>query len=94
MPGTFVDTSSGPVRYVRRGEGPDVVLLHGAMTSLEDMVLGPFDKLAERYSVTAFDRPGHGATRRDRLQGAPSQQMRRIREACASLGLRRPVVVG
>ena len=73
-PFRFVTASDLPVRYAQAGDGPDVVLIHGAMTSAEDMVLGPFDALAERFRVTAFDRPGHGETHRPRLQGSLSQQ--------------------
>jgi pimeloyl-ACP methyl ester carboxylesterase len=91
---SFIQTAEGPVRYAQAGRGPDVVLLHGAMSSLEDMVLGPFDRLAERFRVTAFDRPGHGETPRGRLQGAPSRQASRLLEAMATLGLNDVIVVG
>lgn len=90
----FVDTSAGAVRYVQAGQGVDVVLLHGAMTCLEDMLLGPFDALAARFRVTAFDRPGHGATQRVRLRGAPRRQAAHIHLAMRALGLERPIVVG
>ncbi len=93
-PTWFVETELGRVRYSQAGSGPDVVLLHGAMTSLEDMVLGPFDALSRSHRVTAFDRPGHGATPRRRLQGALVQQAALVRSAIAALGLRRPTLVG
>jgi pimeloyl-ACP methyl ester carboxylesterase len=90
----FVDTADGPVRYMQAGSGRDVVLLHGAITSLEDMALGPFDTLSAAYRVTAFDRPGHGRTPRSRLAGAPERQARHIRGAVRSLGLKDPIIVG
>lgn len=93
-PFRFVTASDLPVRYAQAGQGPDVVLIHGAMTSAEDMVLGPFDALAERFRVTAFDRPGHGETPRGRLRGAPSDQAARLLEAMQALELGAAVVVG
>src|ERR1700710_2348967 len=90
----FVDTAAGPFRYVQAGQGPEVVLLHGAITSLEDMLLGPFDALCERFHVTALDRPGHGATARPRLRGATSAQTADVHEAVKTLGLQRPIIVG
>ena len=90
----FVETDDGPVRYVQAGQGRDVVLVHGAMTCLEDMVLGPFDALAAHYRVTALDRPGHGKTGRPRLHGSPLTQALRVREAVRGLGLENPILVG
>jgi pimeloyl-ACP methyl ester carboxylesterase len=90
----WVTTADGPMRYAQAGEGGDVLLLHGAMTSVEDMLLGPFDALARRFRVTAVDRPGHGATRRRRLGGAPSRQARQVLAAIAALGIERATVVG
>ena len=86
-PLAFVATSEGPIRYAHAGRGADVVLLHGAMTSAEDMLLGPFDALAEHCRVTAFDRPGHGATPRARLRGAPSSQASHVLAAMDALGI-------
>ena len=46
------------------GEGPDVVLIHGAFGSLRDFTFDLSDRLSERYRVIAFDRPGLGYTDR------------------------------
>jgi pimeloyl-ACP methyl ester carboxylesterase len=89
-----LDTAQGPIRYAQAGEGTDVVLLHGAMTSVEDMLLGPFDPLADRYRVTAFDRPGHGATPRRRGAGAPSNQARHVLAAIEALDLGPAAMLG
>ncbi len=93
-PLAFIQTPDGPIRYAQAGEGPDVVLIHGAMTSVEDMVLGPFDALAQRFRVTAFDRPGYGATTRERLRGAPSSQAAHLLAAMHALDLGAAVVIG
>lgn len=76
------------------GSGPDVVLVHGALSVIEDMLLGPYDALAERYRVTAFDRPGHGRSGRRRLEASIWRQAEALHEGAGRLGLDRPVVVG
>jgi pimeloyl-ACP methyl ester carboxylesterase len=92
---SFVSTASGErLRYVAGGAGAPVVLIHGALVTLEDMLLGPFDPLAEHYRVVAFDRPGHGLSERPRLQGSPWIQARMIHDGVVALGLERPVLVG
>jgi pimeloyl-ACP methyl ester carboxylesterase len=57
--GKHVLVAGVPLRVVQRGQGPDVLLIHGSPGSIEDwsQVL---NSLASRYRVTAFDRPGHG----------------------------------
>jgi pimeloyl-ACP methyl ester carboxylesterase len=76
------------------GEGPDVILIHGGMSVLEDMLIGPFDALAQRFRVTAFDRPGHGRSGRRRLDASIWRQAAMLHEGARRLGLDRPVVIG
>ena len=101
--GPIIDTGLGGVHHVTRGSGPDVVLLHGAGGNLRDFTFDLMDRLAPRYRVTAFDRPGLGYT--DRVPGVargpfategdpPLAQAAMLREAAAKLGLRRPIVTG
>jgi pimeloyl-ACP methyl ester carboxylesterase len=49
------------VNYVRKGQGPSVVLIHGLASSLYSWseVLGP---LSQKFDVTAVDLPGFGAS--------------------------------
>ncbi len=75
------------------GAGPDVVLVHGAVSVLEDMLIGPYDVLAEHFRVTAFDRPGHGRSGRRRLDASIWSQADALDEASRRLGLKQPVVV-
>ncbi len=92
----FVTTGGGHrVAYVEAGDGPDLVLIHGALMTLEDMWLGPMQALARHFHVVAVDRPGHGASTRGRLSAAsPWRQAEILGDAIDALGLRRPVVVG
>ncbi|AWN41864.1 alpha/beta fold hydrolase [Methylobacterium durans] len=91
-----VTTPSGHrVAYVEAGEGPDLVLIHGALMVLDDMWLGPMSVLARHFRVIAFDRPGHGGSSRARLADAtPWRQAEILGEAMDALGLRRPLVAG
>ena len=101
--GEFVTVDGARVHYVRQGTGPDVVLIHGAGGNLRDFTFSLMGQLAERYTVTAFDRPGLGYT--DRVPGAPTglltadaespmDQARFLRRAAAEIGIERPIVVG
>ncbi|MGQ0735366.1 MAG: alpha/beta fold hydrolase [Acidobacteriota bacterium] len=57
----FFDANGVRLRYVEKGAGEPVVLLHGVGGSLQSWVdSGVFDKLAESYRVIAFDARGHG----------------------------------
>ncbi|KQP56279.1 alpha/beta hydrolase [Methylobacterium sp. Leaf108] len=83
------------IAYVEAGSGPDLVLIHGALTTLDDMWLGPMTALSRHFRVIAVDRPGHGASDRIRFRdGSPWAQAAIVREALRALGLHRPVIVG
>lgn len=76
------------------GAGRDIVLLHGALVTLDDMALGLFASLGEHFRVTAFDRPGHGQSGRFGPTGTPWRQAEAIAGAVGRLGLERPIIVG
>lgn len=101
--GSFVDVTGGRVHYVQTGQGPDVILLHGAGGNLRDYTFDMMDRLSDRYRVTAFDRPGLGYTEQApgvprgafaTIGDSPNQQVAMLREAANSLGITDPVVVG
>ena len=80
---------------VTAGEGPDVVLIHGALNTSADWLAGPLDALARAgLRVTAVDRPGSGLSRRPRFDAAPRRQAEQIRDGLRKLGIERPVLVG
>ena len=83
-----------PLAYSQTGAGPDVVLIHGALMTREDMVLSLFAALGDSFRVTAFDRPGHGESRRVGLTGSPWRQAEAVHAASRALGLQPAVVVG
>jgi pimeloyl-ACP methyl ester carboxylesterase len=101
--GQFVEVGGRRVHVHVTGEGPDVVLIHGAFGSLRDFTFDLSDRLARRYRVIAFDRPGLGYTdRTDPAHGAvfaataesPGEQAALLAAAARALGAERPIVVG
>jgi pimeloyl-ACP methyl ester carboxylesterase len=78
---------------LQAGEGPDIVLIHGALATSHDWLSGPFEALAALGRVTAIDRPGHGLSRRPRFDATPRAQARQIREGLDRLGTERPLIV-
>lgn len=101
--GDFVEVSGGKVHYVQEGSGPHVILLHGAGGNLREFTFDLMGRLKDRYTVTAFDRPGLGYT--DRVPGvatgptategdSPMDQAAMLREAAAEIGITNPIVAG
>ncbi|MFN4088078.1 MAG: alpha/beta fold hydrolase [Alphaproteobacteria bacterium] len=93
--GGFVEIGHGQrLHYVEQGEGPPVVLIHGATTMLQDMTTSLMPVLARNHRVVAFDRPGHGWSTRRPYRAWDEAQARAIREGIRRLGLEKPVLVG
>lgn len=93
--GRILDIDGTRVHAVVMGEGPDLVLIHGASGNTRDMTFSLAPKLAERYRVIVFDRPGLGYT--DRLAEKPAtirEQARLLVRAAGQLGADRPIVLG
>lgn len=93
--GAFVEVAGHPVHYVQMGDGPDVVLIHGASGNTRDMTHSLAPRLAARYRVTIFDRPGMGYTPRLGPEGVSiTDQAALLSGAAAALGVDRAVVAG
>ncbi len=92
--GDLIEVGGRKVHALTLGQGPDVVLIHGAGGNLRDFTLSLMPALAREFRVTAFDRPGLGWS--DAIPGAedPRVQGAHLAAAAARLGLRRPVVLG
>ncbi|HEX8667257.1 MAG TPA: alpha/beta hydrolase [Allosphingosinicella sp.] len=89
-----VDLGGGRSLYaVQAGDGPDLVLIHGALTTSHDWLTGPADALAEEHRVTIVDRPGHGRSRRPRFVGTPRDQAEQIASGLERLGIDRATIV-
>jgi pimeloyl-ACP methyl ester carboxylesterase len=91
--GSHVRIGGTAIRYAQAGHGRDVLLLHGSPGSVEDW--SPvFDRLAERFRVTAFDRPGHGYSGGAELPHTLEENARVTLEVIHALRLQDVVVVG
>ncbi len=58
----FFDSDGVSIRYITKGQGEPMVLIHGFTASAEMnwVMPGIFDKLAEAFQVIAIDARGHG----------------------------------
>ena len=63
--GQILDIDGVKVHAQVMGEGPDLVMIHGASGNLRDFTFSFAERLTDRYRVVLFDRPGLGWT--DRL---------------------------
>lgn len=101
--GQIMQVDGAEVHVQVVGEGPDLVLIHGAGSNTRDMWLGLGQRLAETHRVFLVDRPGHGWTGRmnKKLSStwatdaeSPAEQAALLSEAVTELGARNPIVVG
>jgi pimeloyl-ACP methyl ester carboxylesterase len=71
------------------------VLIHGTGVTAEDYVAsGVVAKLARRYRVVAFDRPGYGYSEREGRGWSAGAQAEHLQKACSKLEIERAIVVG
>ena len=83
------------LHYVEAGDGPVVVLLHGASANLRDFTASLIEPLARSCRVLAFDRPGHGySIHPDQLWMNPKEQAAAIHAGLGQLGIERAVWLG
>ncbi len=101
--GRLIEVDGRTVHAVTRGQGPDLVLIHGASGNLRDFTLGFMDQLTDRYRVTAFDRPGLGHSDRvnddfahpfARFGESPADQAALLAAAAQVIGIEDPVILG
>jgi len=94
-PGNFVTAAGTRLHVVRRGEGPPVVYVHGAKGSVYDFTLSVGDRIAQKYTAVAIDRPGSGFSGRPPGGDAsPQAQAGLLRAAATALGLEKPLLGG
>jgi len=101
--GQIVSVNGRDVHVVIKGEGPDLVLVHGAGGSARDFPPAFIEPLAERYRLFIFDRPGFGWSESvseefDRTWSSraesPREQAQHLAAAASQLGADAPIVAG
>lgn len=91
--GQFVTVDGKRLHYEMKGQGPDLVMIHGASGSLRDLTFSLRDRLTDRYRVIVVDRPGLGHS--DALEETSLlAQARFIKAGVAQLGVTDPIVLG
>lgn len=101
--GQILDVDGVAVHAEQVGQGPDIVLVHGASGNLRDYTFALANRLADRYRVTMLDRPGLGWTEQiapehkriwSTAHASPLEQARLLKAATDQLGVESPIVVG
>ncbi|MBK1636609.1 alpha/beta fold hydrolase [Rhodovulum adriaticum] len=93
--GRLLNVRGRRVHAWQQGRGPDVILVHGASANLRDFTFSLAGQLAQRYRVTAFDRPGLGYSEPLNPRGdSPAAQAAQLDAAAVQMGIGRAVVVG
>ncbi len=100
--GQFVDVNGTRIHLRISGQGPDIVLIHGANGSLRDFTFALVDRLAPRFRVIAVDRPGLGRSERPEGFGGafntqdepPALQAQILQAATDMVGVENPIVLG
>ncbi|MEO1563638.1 MAG: alpha/beta hydrolase [Pseudomonadota bacterium] len=93
--GDFLYVKGYRVHYMVKGSGPPLVLLHGAGGNIRDWTFRLMDQLTDKFTVIAFDRPGHGYTDAMHDNGETlEEQADLLLAACKLLGHRKVFLMG
>lgn len=90
---TFLEIEKERVRYVQKGKGKDIVLVHGTPGSLEDWN-SIIDSLSQNFRVTAFDRLGHGFSTKNNYTYHIKDNAELLKRIIEKLDLKSPMIVG
>ncbi len=94
--GRFVEAAGERLHVLEKGDGPPVVLIHGASGNLRDFSFDLMDRIAAQgFRAVAFDRPGLGYSTRPRRGGDdPMIQARILIAGARAIDATPAVVVG
>jgi len=77
-----------------RGDGPPIVLVHGAYGGMQDFAATVLGELEREHRCVLWDRPGHGYSDRPSGDAGPDVQGRILASLVRELELERPLLVG
>ena len=89
----FLNVGNEKIRYIQKGKGKDILLIHGTPGSLNDWDT-IIDTLAEKHRVTAFDRLGHGYSSAIDYTYHIQDNATFVEKLILKLNLKSPLVVG
>lgn len=92
--GQILSVDGFRVHAHQEGQGPDLVLIHGASANSRDYTFSMVGQLTDRYRVTVFDRPGLGWSDDIGEPGlSPQGQATHLIKAAQQLGLQQPILM-
>jgi len=93
--GSFIDWNDARLHVREWGDGPPVLLIHGASGNSGDMAISLVPALQDDFRVVAYDRPGLGRSEgRPNGAGTLAGQADAAARVIEAAGLEKPVVVG
>jgi len=81
------------VHYIERGDGPPMLLLHGAGSCAEAWYQ-QFDAFSDIHRVIAYDSVNHGHSSNSPVDGAETDRADELEGFLDALGIERPVIAG
>lgn len=94
--GRFIAAGGLRQHVVERGNGPPLVMIHGAYGAAGDFAASLMPQTEQRFRSIAIDRPGHGysdAGPADEM-ATPDGQARALHAALGVLDVQRPILLG
>ncbi|MGS0528014.1 alpha/beta fold hydrolase [Zobellia nedashkovskayae] len=89
----FVTIGNEKIRFSQKGNGKDILLIHGTPGSIEDWN-EIIDTLSQNYRVTAFDRLGHGFSSSNQYTYHLKDNALLVKNLIKQLNLKSPLIVG
>lgn len=91
--GRHIDIDGEKIRVLQKGEGQDILLIHGTPGSIEDWQ-PIIDSLSTTHRVTAFDRPGNGFSTAHNYEYSIKDNVKMVDQLITTLALDSVIVVG
>lgn len=89
---------AGGIRHhvIERGDGPPLVMIHGAYGAAGDFAASLIPQTEKRFRSIAIDRPGHGYSEPgdDIATVTPDDQAQLLHAALGALQVRKPILLG
>lgn len=90
---SYLAFGENKVRFSQKGQGKDILLIHGSTGSLEDWSY-IIDALSTRYRITSFDRICHGYSSCENYQFNLNDNAELVKKIIDKLGLKKPMIIG
>ena len=91
--GEYITINNELIRYIQKGIGDDLILIHGTPGCIEDWDL-ILEKLSKKYRVTVIDRLGNGYSSSNNYQYTLEENSSLINNIIESLKLEKVTIIG